>query len=134
MTDDFDRLPGEPLQHGRNWSPATTFEEYVRNVREGLEAYSDRRAARLLGWPRIAIYRAKLMAELPEPLFEALMDADVLSAKALAQVALAQRRDVPYAHDDEYCPHCDGLLCRRRHISKKAAAAIVKTLVDETAA
>jgi hypothetical protein len=57
MTDDFDRLPGEPLQHGRNWSPATTFEEYVRNVREGLEAYSDRRAARLLGWPRIAIYR-----------------------------------------------------------------------------
>jgi hypothetical protein len=50
--------------HARpNWRPAETIDEYMSNCREGLEDFSDRRAAKLLGMTRIQLYRAKLMAE-----------------------------------------------------------------------
>ena len=68
----------------RNWSPATTFEDYWRNVREGLEPLSERCIAALMGMPRIEIYRWWLMAELPDDLFEALVAALITSAMALA--------------------------------------------------
>ena len=45
-----------------NWQPASTKVDYLRNCREGLEDYSERRLAKLLGWSRIRIHRAKLMA------------------------------------------------------------------------
>ena len=48
----------------RNWQPAETIEDYLRNCREGSEEYSERRAAQLLGWPRMKVYRAKLMADI----------------------------------------------------------------------
>jgi hypothetical protein len=59
--------------------------------------------------PEYRLYRAKLMAELPDDLFEMLLDAGVNSSKALAQVAKALKEDDPFAHDDERCPHCGGL-------------------------
>jgi hypothetical protein len=79
MTDES----GSPGSHhnGRNWRPAETFDEYLRNCREGLEERSDRRAAKLLGWSRIHFYRVRLMAELPDDLFEMLLAAGVRSTK-----------------------------------------------------
>jgi len=40
-----------------NWRPAETFDEYLRNCRAGLEAYSARRMAKLMGFSRAALWR-----------------------------------------------------------------------------
>jgi hypothetical protein len=121
---DPDRLPGEPPVL-RNWQPATTASEYLRNCQEGLEEYSDRRFAKLMGWSRMQVYRARLMAELPDALFEALLKAGVRSAKAMAQAALALKRDEPLAREIERCPHCDGIIRVRRHVNRKTFDAVV---------
>jgi hypothetical protein len=129
MTDD-----GSPGSHPHsdrpNWQPAETIDDYARNIREGLEEYSDRRAAKLLGRSRIHVYRAKLMAELPDALFERLLDADVVSSKALANVALALRRNDPQSADVERCPHCGGVLRVRAHLSKKERMVIAEWLAS----
>jgi hypothetical protein len=63
--------PGShPHSDRPNWQPAETIGDYLQNCREGLENYSDRRAAKLLGVPRIAIQRWKLMASLPKGLLD----------------------------------------------------------------
>jgi hypothetical protein len=122
-------LPGgHPHADRRNWQPASTFAEYLTNCQEGLEAYSDKRAAKLLGWPRIELYRAKLMAELPQPLFERLLAVGVLSTKTMANVALALKRDAPFRGDVELCPHCGGLLRVRRHLNGTVRRAIADWL------
>jgi len=61
------------------------------------------------------------MAELPDDLFEMLLDAGVNSSKALAQVAKALKEDDPFAHDDERCPHCGGRLRRRLQCEQESA-------------
>jgi len=81
MTDD-----GSPGSHPHsdrpNWQQAETIADYARNIREGLEEYSDRRAAKLLGRSRIHVYRAKLMAELPNALFERLLGRRLIKSHA----------------------------------------------------
>jgi len=121
--------PGShPHSHRRNWQPATTIDEYVQNCREGLEKYSDRRAANLLGWTRINGYRAKLMSKLPRTLFECPLAAGVLGTKELAEIALAAKKDSSRAAI-ERCPHC-GEVLRVRGISKRARNAIRAWLAD----
>jgi hypothetical protein len=73
--------PGSHPHSGRNWQPATTIDEYLQNCREGLEEYSDRRTAKLMGWSRMYLYRVLLMAELPDELFEHLLAARVGTAR-----------------------------------------------------
>jgi hypothetical protein len=82
---------------------------------------------------RMQVYRARPMAELPEDLFERLLDVGVLSAKALAQIALAVKRGDPLAGEAEHCPHCGGLLRRRLHVSAAARAAIRAWLTERAA-
>jgi hypothetical protein len=65
---------GYPGSQGRNWSPAETIDDYMRNCREGLEIWSDRQAAKLLGMNRMQYRKALLLAELPDELFEALLE------------------------------------------------------------
>jgi hypothetical protein len=77
-----------------------------------------------MGWSRIRVYRAKLMSELPRELFELLLAHGVLSSKALAQVASASRRDDPFSHYVERCPHCGGVVRVRAHVNEKARRAI----------
>jgi hypothetical protein len=105
-------MDGSPGSRGRNWSPAETIDDYVRNVREGLEPHSERRLAKLLGWTRMQLYRAKLMAMIPDDLFDALLAQGRLpKARELANIALAMR-----GHDTseiDRCPHCGGVLRRR---------------------
>lgn len=73
-TDSMMQHPCSPGSHPHsnrpNWEPAETANDYLRNCRDGLEAYSDRRMAKLLGWSRAHLWRAKLMAEIPEDLFD----------------------------------------------------------------
>ena len=129
MTDD-----GSPGSHPHsdrpNWQQAETIADYARNIREGLEEYSDRRAAKLLGRSRIHVYRAKLVAELPNALFERLLDAGVVSSKALANVAQALRHKDPQSADVERCPHCGGVLRVRAHLSRKARIAFAEWLAS----
>ncbi|MGO4836811.1 hypothetical protein AB4144_31655 [Rhizobiaceae sp. 2RAB30] len=97
-----------------NWRPAETLEDYLQNCCEGLEIYSDRRAAKLLGWSRIEVYRAKLIASLPEDLFDRLIESDpVPSAKALAQIAQALESGT-LSREIERCPKCGHVLRVRR--------------------
>ena len=85
--------PGShPHADRRNWKPAETIDEYLQNCREGLEDYSQRKAAGLWRVSRSELQRWELMAEIPEPLFEALLAAPrVPSTTALAGVARALR-------------------------------------------
>ncbi len=102
-----------------NWRPASTFMDYIRNCQKGLEPYSDRRAAKLLGISRAELWRWKLMAELPEALFEALLNAERKpSVKALAAVGQAFKGGGKEA-DVEKCPHCGGVLRVRLRVSAK---------------
>ena len=108
--------PGNhPHSNRPNWDPAETADDYLRNCREGLEAYSDRRMAKLLGWSRAHLWRAKLMAEIPEELFERLLAnaGHMPSNKELANVARALSGE-GLSHDAERCPHCGELLRNRR--------------------
>jgi hypothetical protein len=119
----MDDSAGSPGSRLPNWHPASTAEDYLRNCREGLEEYSERRLAKLMGWPRIKIHRAKLMAELPEALFERLLAAGVLSNKALANIAVALKGD-PLSGEIARCPHCREVLRVRPNLGKQARAAI----------
>lgn len=87
--DDPGSLGSQSHSDRPNWQPATNSDEYLRNCREGLEDFSERRLAQLTGWSRVRIYRQRLMAELPEELFEQLLAAGVKSSKAMAAIALA---------------------------------------------
>lgn len=112
----------------RNWKPAESLDEYVRNCREGLETYSGRRAAKLLGWNRGIVWRAKKIAELPKDLFEALTELDEPpSVKEMAAVsqALSQGERLPAP---ECCPHC-GVVLRQR----EAFSASVRDAVNQWA-
>jgi hypothetical protein len=119
-------LPRQPCPPGShphadqpNWRPADTFADYVRNCQEGLEPYSDRRAAKLLGISRAELWRWKLMAELPEALFESLLkEGRKSSSKALASVASALKGNGREA-DAELCPHCGGVLRMRLRVSSE---------------
>ncbi len=57
-----------------NWKPADTAEDYFVNCREGLEEYSERRLAKLFGVSRIELWRWKMMAGLPDDLFDTLFE------------------------------------------------------------
>jgi hypothetical protein len=113
-----------------NWQPAASFDDYMRNCEQGLEDYSDRRAAKLLGWPRIEVYRAQLLAQLPHELFDNLLKAGVKSTKALAGVALSLNgKGQPVAL--ECCPHCGERLRLRRQVSAEHARIVTDFLTEE---
>jgi hypothetical protein len=78
---------------------------------------------------RIELYRASLMAELPDGLFEHILQARRergirVSSKALAQIALALRRDKNGVADVQCCRHCGGVL-RVRPLVNNALVEVV---------
>jgi hypothetical protein len=132
MTETATCSPGShPHSDRPNWRPAETIEEYAQNCKEGLEQFSDRRAAKLLGWPRIMVYRAMLISELPDDLFERLLHCPgkVPSPKTLAQIALSLR-DGNRIAEVERCPHCGGVVRERPLVGNKLVA-IVNQWIDE---
>jgi hypothetical protein len=125
--------PGShPHSDQPNWRPAETAGDYLRNCSEGLEVYSERRAAKLLGMSRIGLWRATLMGEIPEELFEFILAEAgkagiMLSSKSLAQVGLALRTSKNVA-EVERCPNC-GFVLRVRALVGDRLADIVNEWV-----
>ena len=120
---------GSPGSHPHsdrpNWRPAETVADYQRNCDDGLETYSERRMAKLLGVSRTALWRWRMMAEIPEELFERLLaEANhVPSTKELANIGRALNGHGP-DHDAERCPHC-GEVIRVRGRWRPSTAKIV---------
>jgi hypothetical protein len=100
-----------------NWRPGETSDEYLANCREGLEDYSDRRFAKLMGWPCAHLHRVKLTAAIPDDLFDKLLGAGCLSVTALSDVG-AFLSGAGIVKEIERCPHCREALRVRRRMSK----------------
>jgi hypothetical protein len=84
-------LPGShPHADRPNWQPATLSKAF-RNFQEGLEKFSQRRTAKLLGENRSALGRYRWIAKLPEKLFTRLMrkPGRPASTKMLADISRA---------------------------------------------
>jgi hypothetical protein len=128
MRKDKNGSPGShPHANQANWRPAEVFDDYIRNCLDGLESYSDRRAAKLLGVSRAELWRWRLMAELPADLFDRLLKARPMpSTRSLAAIALALKGDEKSIVETECCPCCGHVLRVRRRIN----SAYVK-IVDE---
>jgi hypothetical protein len=117
--------PGShPHSDRPNWQPAETIEDYFRQCEEGLENFSGRRMAKLFGISRAALWRWRLMAQIPEDLFNLLMEKSKrrLSTKSLAAVGriyrqASQNGDTTVGADVELCPHCGEVLRLRHHLS-----------------
>jgi hypothetical protein len=108
-----------------NWRPAETADEYFQNCREGLERYSERHLAKLLGMSRAELWRCRMIAALPDDLFEYLLSecgrrGIKLSSKAMAQISLALQTGNNVA-ECERCPHCRGVLRLRAQVSPALA-------------
>jgi hypothetical protein len=114
-----------------NWQPPADIGSYLANCRDGSEQFSERRAALLLGWPRIAVWRARLMANIPEDLFDRLLENGSPGSRQLALIgALFTDSAAPVGDEIERCPHCTGVLRTRAGISPEATA-IISDWLDE---
>jgi hypothetical protein len=131
MTADDRCSPGShPHSDRPNWRPAETINEYLANCDDGLEKYSDRRAAKLWGVSRAELWRWRLMADIPDELLDRLLELDPLpSTKSLALIAQAARGGKA-SPDVECCPHCGSIVRFRRRISAKAAKVINDWLAE----
>jgi hypothetical protein len=125
-------LPGEhPHSDRPNWRPAESVEEYFRNVEEGLEKASVERLTKLLGIGRMMSWRARQIAEIPDGLFDRLLNGGVLGIKQLAQIGLALRRgDGNQPAEIEHCPHC-GEIVRVRWLVGTKARKIIQQWIDD---
>src|SRR5262245_12389680 len=118
--------PGShPHSDRPNWRPPETKEDYLRNIEEGLEQFSERRLAALVGVSRMRLYRLKLIGEIPEDLVQRLLRRGARSLKSLANVALALRNGNGFA-EIQTCPHCGGVV-RVRPRANDRAVQIVTT-------
>jgi hypothetical protein len=110
-----------------NWRPATDVAGYLANCREGLEIYSDNRTAKLMGWSRAHVWRARLLAAIPDDIFEELVALPKIST---SQLAAAGRVFLGSATPDETerCPHCHGVLRVRSRVPSAVAAIVGKAM------
>ena len=112
--------PGShPHSDQANWRPAVSVGDYLRNCDDGLEAYSERRVATLLGWSRAKLYRVKQAGRIPELLFERLIAQDAIpSWKQLSEIGRALYGEGE--PDVERCPHCGDVIRERARWSKRS--------------
>jgi hypothetical protein len=129
--------PGPPGSHPHadqpNWKPAGNAEDYLRNCEDGLEKLSERRLAKLFGVSRIELWRWRMMAWLPDDLFDALLKGRRPSTKALAAIAVALQNGGPVG-DAERCPRCGGVLRVRPSVSRENIKIVVQWLNKREAA
>jgi hypothetical protein len=117
-----------------NWQRAISPDEYLANCREGLEEWSERRFAELLGWSRVHLWRAQMMARIPPELFDRLLasmkaSSQSLSNKPLAAIGAALKGGSLDAQA-ECCPHCGGLLRLRQRIPAHLAKVVADWIAD----
>ena len=125
--------PGShPHSDRPNWQPAESIVNYLQNCREGLETYSERRAAKLLGWSRVKLWRVQQAQKLPDDLFDRLLKAvpgKLPSWRELASIAQAlygegKRTEI------EQCPCC-GHVLRVRAKWRASLTGVVDTWIRE---
>jgi hypothetical protein len=121
--------PGDnPHADRPNWQPATDLAGYLANCRDGLETFSDKRVSKLMGWSRAMVWRARLMAAIPEYIFEELVALPNISTSQLAAAGrLFLGSGIP--NETECCPHCGGALRVRSRVSARVAAIVGKAVV-----
>ena len=125
MTHRDEVLPGEhPHQDQANWHSGENIEDYLQNVREGLEDYSERRVCELMGWTRAHSWRVRKIGELPIDLFERLIS--LRPTPTLTELAyVAQRLPLENLEDGLFkaefdcCPDCGRLLRARLRIQER---------------
>jgi hypothetical protein len=124
-------LPGEhPHSDRPNWRPAETVEEYFRNVEDGLEKPGVEQLTKLLDLNRTMAWRARLIASIPDDLFDRLVKGGVRT-RQLAQVGLAfSRGDGNQPAEIERCPHCGGTVRVRWLVGTKARK-IIQQWIDD---
>ena len=127
----FDKmLPGEhPHSDRPNWRPAETVEEYLLNVREGLEKHSVERMTKLLDMNRTHAWRARQLTYIPEVLFGRLARAGIRT-RQLAQIGLAFARDGNQPAEIERCPHCREVI-RVRWLIGRRAQKVIQQWIDD---
>lgn len=127
---------GSPGSHPHadrpNWKLADNIGDYFANCREGIEEYSDRRAAKILGVPRIELWRWKMMAQLPKDLFERLLKdgRGEISTKALAGVAYLLA-GADSAAESERCWCCGAVQRVRHHVNPALAKIVADWLIEQ---
>jgi hypothetical protein len=115
---------------GSTWSHAETPDEYLENCREGLEEYSERKFCKLMGWRRVDAWRAKQLANIPDGLFDRLLDLPrVPSIRDLAAIGAALNAG-EVSEKAERCPHCGGVLRVRLPFSAKLLEVVNKWLSE----
>lgn len=114
-----------------NWKPAETADEYLANLRDGLEVYSERRLCKLLGTTRIDLWRSKMMAAIPDTLFDQLVNGRRTSARELAVIGSMFAGQAMHGVEVDRCPHCSGVLRVRSGVSADAKAVIDGWLVEQ---
>lgn len=124
---------GRSYADRRNWHPATTLVEYLANCREGLEPYSDRRAAKLLGWSRANVQRARDMAGIPDDLFDQLIAKREYRVPSTTELALIGQalQGRGKMQEIERCPHCDFVLRVRSRIRKRSVEIVLDWLQEQ---
>jgi hypothetical protein len=112
-----DNLPGYPGSHPHsdrtNWRPGDDDAEelLLQKIRDALrEGKSERHIAKLLGVPRMMLWRGKMMAAIPPGLYERLMAARV-GTKAMLHIGrFCSDPDNPPGAEVECCPNCGHVL------------------------
>jgi hypothetical protein len=105
----------------------------------GLEKFSERRLAKLLGVSPAQLSRQKLMAQIPNNLLDRLQAAGrenrrgrhaVISSKQLAAIGRALSGG-PLEVEAERCPHCGGLLKIRRRIPQHLVHVVTEWMQEQ---
>jgi hypothetical protein len=83
-------------------------------VQAGAEPWSDRRAAKLLGTSRVSVWRMHLLAVIPESLLNKLEKLEPKVTKKELEFIARWLTDTQWKPENEYCPHCGGLVRHRK--------------------
>ena len=121
-------LSGSPGSHPHvdrpNWHPANNLSDYLRNCEAGLEVFSDSHLANLMRVSRAHVWRMRLIADLPDDLFDLLLKLHpVPTTSELASISRALSGQ-SLSHGADFCPHCGGLLRIRRRWRDSAARVV----------
>jgi hypothetical protein len=134
--------PGPPGSHPhldrRNWHPGDDDGDdlLIQKIADALrDGKSERQIAKLLGLSRTQIWRAKMMARIPTPLWERLFEARSagrisLDRRTLVAIGRALQNGVPLRAEIECCPNCGHQLRVRGVISQSVMKVVADWLTE----
>jgi hypothetical protein len=125
------RSPGShPHADRPNWRKAETFEEYIINVPEGLEPFSQRRCASLISVSRKKLWEMDLMGSVPKELWERLVKAGAATtSSAMVNIAEPSKKAKCFERSSAVLT-ADEVPRMRSRMTEKASV-IVNAWIDE---